>query len=113
MAIVEEVEEGLMVVVVGVLQQSPDRSKLSLLYGIVLQTAGALSRSESRTSPSPHGSCPLKNNHTNEKQVNNEVHVFASPLCTALKQMCSVSHNMHSEHKYSTPEITTASNSNN
>jgi len=70
LAIVEEVGEGLMVVVVGVLQQPPDRPKLSQLYGIVLQTAGALSMPESRTSPSPHGSCPFKNKHTKEKQVN-------------------------------------------
>jgi hypothetical protein len=36
LAIMEEVGEGLMAVVVGVLQQPPDHSKLSLLYGIVL-----------------------------------------------------------------------------
>jgi hypothetical protein len=66
--------------------------------------------SESRTSPSPHGSCPFKNKHTKEKQVN-EVQGSASPMCTALKQTCSVIHNMCSEHKYSTPEKTTASNS--
>jgi hypothetical protein len=74
-ATVEEVGEGL--VVVGVLQRPPDRPKLSLLYGTVSQTAGALSVSESRTSPSPHGSCPFKNKHTKEKQVRNKVHEFA------------------------------------
>jgi hypothetical protein len=50
---------------VGVLQQTPDHSKLSRLCGIVLQTVGVLSMSESRTSPSPRESCPFKTNTHN------------------------------------------------
>jgi hypothetical protein len=60
LATLEGVEERM--VEVGVLQQSLDHSKLSQLCGTVLHTVAVLSMSESRTSPSPHGSYPFKTN---------------------------------------------------
>jgi len=57
------------------------------------------------------GLVPLKTNTQRKNKLINEVHESASPFCTALKQICSVIRNMHSEHKYSMPEKTTASNS--